>query len=301
MTPHWLLALPSEAYAWVGLMAVVGLCVGSFVTVVSTRLPKRLLAQASGQTPPAQPLRSHCPHCQQQLRWTDLVPVVSWLMLRARCRHCEHPIAARYPATELLTATWFAWCALVYVSPSVYGGASAMLDAQASALLWALWGAMLLCCLIIDQHYFLLPDVITYPLLAIGVLASALGLTAVDLNASLLGAVSAWLGLWLVALGYRLAAHQDGMGQGDMKLFAAIGAWLGLAALPWVLLGASLSATLVALLLRWRQTRHSSATRGSVDTHTRELLAIDERAIAFGPYLVVSAVGYQVWLMSAAL
>ncbi len=270
--------------AWWG---ICGLCIGSFVHVVATRLPLRLLDDAAFNNP-----RSECAHCKRNLPWWALVPVLSWLALKGRSACCQQPIALSYPLVELLTAVWFVWCGYAYAHTS---------QVLAATVLWSVWGAALLCCLLIDYKYFLLPNVLTYSLLALGLAASAapiIGLRLIDtsLMQSVTGAAGAWLSLSLVAWVYKGVTGRDGMGQGDIKLFAALGAWLGLAALPWVLLGASLAGSVVGLVQRQQRTQAAQETQATaVD------LGLDPAAIAFGPYLVVSAVAYQVWQATRTL
>ena len=276
---------------WLASWGLVGLCIGSFVNVVAIRLPLRLLSQhdgiAAGQA--IHNPRSQCMQCQRTLPWWTLLPVLSWLALKGRCAFCRQPIALGYPIVELLVGAWFVWCGLVN------GNAT---HAFASTLLWSVWGALLLCCLLIDHKYFLLPDVLTYSLLVMGLTASAaslvgVALIAVSLEQSVLGAAVAWLVLAAVAWGYRAGTGRDGMGQGDIKLFAALGAWLGLAALPWVLLGASLAGALIGIWARLAKQQPNTAAAAE--------LGLDENAIAFGPFLVASAVLYQVLQSQAVL
>ena len=257
------------------LWGIVGLCIGSFVHVVATRLPLRILGDAVGHNP-----RSECSYCKRQLPWWALVPVASWVALKGRSACCHQPIAASYPLVELFTAIWFVWCGYAYAASPL-----------AAVVLWSVWGAALLCCLLIDHKYFLLPNVLTYGLLFVGLAASAapvIGLQLIDqsLMQSAGAAATAWCSLSLVAWVYKRITGQDGMGQGDIKLFAALGAWLGLAALAWVLLGASLAGCMAGLLQRQRP---SQATRT-----TALDMGLDPGAIAFGPCLVISALTYQV-------
>lgn len=254
---------------------VVGLCVGSFVHVVATRLPLRILGEVVRDNP-----RSECAYCKRSLPWWALVPVASWLALKGRTACCGQTIAASYPLVELLTATWFVWCGYAYAAQPL-----------ATPVLWSVWGAVLLCCLLIDYKYFLLPNALTYSLLALGLAASAapvIGLTLIDQSfvQSAGGAATAWCSLSLVAWIYKCTTGRDGMGQGDIKLFTALGAWLGLTALAWVLLGASLAGVVVGFMQRQRPNQAARATAVGV--------GLDPTAIAFGPYLVISAVAYQV-------
>jgi leader peptidase (prepilin peptidase)/N-methyltransferase len=153
-----------------------------------------------------------------------------------------------------------------------------------------MWGTVLLCCLLIDARYMLLPDVLTLPLLAMGLIASAASLTPQSFQASCMSAGAAWLVLWTIAKCYHLTTNRHGMGQGDIKLFAALGAWQGLDALPWILLGASLAGTVVGAVSHHRKT----AQTGTLTPTRATDLGLDAEAIAFGPYLVLCAMLYQV-------
>lgn len=268
---------------------IVGLCVGSFVHVVATRLPLRILDIKDAQVLTSNP-RSQCAHCQCNLPWWALVPVLSWLLLKGRSACCNKPIGIGYPLVELATSVWFVWCCYLYAGAD---------HSWLTIALWSVWGALLLCCLLIDYNYFLLPDSLTLGLLALGIAGSAASLTGLPVLQSLLGTACGGSALWLVAWGYKKATGRDGMGLGDIKLFAALGAWLGLAALPWVLLGASLAGLLWGLGLGWVQ-RYAHTSPRAHPPAPMAALGLDPAAIAFGPYLVISAVACQVLGVSAA-
>ena len=286
--------LTSNPPLWLALMGLLGLTMGSFACVVVLRLPVRLMAQFgnTARLPQAnQPNdsndshRSRCPNCNHQLRWLDLIPVLSWLALRGQCAHCKQAISKLYIVLELLVCAWFMWCTYAVIAQPL-----TTLHPTATALAWSMWGTVLLCCLLIDARYMLLPDVLTLPLLAMGLIASAASLTPQSFQASCMSAGAAWLVLWTIAKCYHLTTNRHGMGQGDIKLFAALGAWQGLDALPWILLGASLTGTVVGAVSHHRKT----ALTGTLTPTRATDLGLDAQAIAFGPYLVLCAMLYQV-------
>ena len=250
---------------------ILGLLVGSFLNVVAYRLPRQLqrtwrrealawLAADGGAGPPAgqtsdvaaetEPFnlvvpRSRCPHCGGPIAAFDNIPVLSWLWLRGRCRHCAAPISWRYPLIELASGV----LALLV---------AARLGATPQALAGLALGWSLLVLTIIDCDHQLLPDVITLPLLWLGLLVNTAELFA-PLASAVIGAAAGYLLLWSVYWLFRLATGREGMGYGDFKLLAALGAWFGWEALPALLLIASASGALygtAAILLR-RQGRRA--------------------------------------------
>lgn len=255
-------------------LAVLGLAVGSFLNVVAHRLPlmmerqwwldcagllgdgdtqHRVLgasakdlgalqeqAQASIERlqglPPiglAHPA-SRCPACGHRIRWSENVPILSWLWLRGRCSACGTTISWRYPAVEGLTALLFAAIALRF-GPDL------------QALLWCGFAAALVALSLIDWDTTLLPDSITQPLLWAGLLGASLGLTGLGLHNSLAGAVAGFLSLWTVHHLFLWVTKKEGMGQGDFKLLAALGAWLGWQALLPIVLMASVIGAVVGV------------------------------------------------------
>jgi leader peptidase (prepilin peptidase)/N-methyltransferase len=232
-----------------------GLAIGSFLNVVILRLPLILERQwraqaadidgrpAPDEGPPFNLVtpRSRCPACQAQIRAIHNIPVLSWLALRGRCAACQAPISVRYPLVELATAAAFAVVAWHFGF-----GASALLGLVFTAFLIALTG--------IDVDRQLLPDLLTVPLLWIALVAS-LWQVAGDptppaaLRDAVIGAVAGYLFLWLVFHLFKLVTGKEGMGYGDFKLFAAIGAWLGWQMLPVVLVLAAFVGSAVGLAL----------------------------------------------------
>ena len=251
--------------------AVVGLCVGSFLNVVIHRLPKMLergwrvqCAELSGAAVPQEPAynllvpRSQCPACGHPIRAFENVPVISFLVLRGRCAACKAPISARYPLVELLTS-------VLTVSAVLSFGATP--DALAACVL--LW--MLVTLMFIDFDTQLLPDNLTLPLLWAGLLANVLGaLPAVSLRDAVIGAIAGYLALWIVYWLFKLIRGKEGMGYGDFKLLAALGAWLGWQMLPLiVLLSSAVGATIGIGLVVFKGRDH-------------------QIPLAFGPYLAIA-------------
>lgn len=238
---------------WIALAGVLGLLVGSFLNVVILRLPERLAHAWRSEAQdileldatPAEPAPpglvrepSHCPHCKHRLSALDNIPLLSWLLLRGRCRYCKAPISVQYPLVELLTAI-----ASALVVWRFGAGQTALAGLVFTWMLVALAG--------IDVRTQLLPDQITYPLLWLGLLL-ALKPLFVAAPTAILGAVIGYLCLWCVYWLFKLLTGKEGMGHGDFKLLAALGAWMGpVALLPIVLLssliGALVGGTLIAL------------------------------------------------------
>ena len=228
--------------------AVIGLCVGSFLNVVIHRLPKMMergwadqCAELAGREPIPGPRydlvvpRSACPACGHAIGALENVPVLSWLALRGRCRACGAPISPRYPVVELAAGA-LAVAAVWQFGPGAKGLA-------ACALLWAL-----LALAFIDADTQLLPDDITLPLLWAGLAANLFGLF-VPLASAVVGAMAGYLALWAVYWLFKLVRGKEGMGYGDFKLLAALGAWLGWPMLPQIVLVSSVLGAVGGILM----------------------------------------------------
>jgi leader peptidase (prepilin peptidase)/N-methyltransferase len=225
----------------------VGCCIGSFLNVVIYRLPKMieaefrrecvLLDQDPTQEAPAAPRynlavpRSACPGCGNQIAGYDNIPVVSWLLLRGRCRHCKTTISARYPMIEaaggLLSAL-----AVWHFGPTMLAVGAALLVYFLIALFF------------IDLDTFYLPDSLTLPLVWLGLLVN-LYEGFVPLRSAVIGAIAGYLLLWSVYWLFKLVTGKEGMGYGDFKLLAALGAWFGWQSLPTIILAASVAGTVI--------------------------------------------------------
>jgi leader peptidase (prepilin peptidase) / N-methyltransferase len=254
-------------------VAVVGLCVGSFLNVVIHRLPRMLeqgwraqCAELSGEDSAPRTRynllvpRSQCPACGHLIGAIENIPVVSYLVLRGHCRACNAPISARYPIVELLTAA-------VTVAAIVRFGLTPA-GIAASVFLWTLVALTF-----IDFDTQLLPDNLTLPLLWAGLLANIYGaVPTVTLRDAVIGAIAGYLVLWVIYWAFKLIRGKEGMGYGDFKLLAALGAWLGWQMLPLIVLlssvvGAAIGISLVAFKGRDHQI-----------------------PLAFGPYLAIAGV-----------
>ncbi len=223
--------------AFAMMSGVLGAIVGSFLGVVTERVPPMLFAEEPCGNllwPP-----SHCPVCQHRLSALENIPLVSWLMLRGRCKACQTPIPRRLFFIELFTALFFAASACCFS------------DLLSLLSLWLLL-ALLLPLALIDLQHQLLPDCLTQPLLWAGLLLHTLGHT-LPLRDALYGAAAGYLSLWLVYWIFRLATGREGLGYGDFKLLAALGAWCGWQGLPTLVLLAAISGILGYLLLYQRQ------------------------------------------------
>jgi leader peptidase (prepilin peptidase)/N-methyltransferase len=231
-------------------LLLLGLCIGSFLNVVVHRLPLMLergwklesaeLLGVKVDAPEALSLtrpRSRCPACGKGIGWRHNIPVLSFLWLRGRCAACETRIAVRYPLVEIATGALFALLGLHFGAVPV-------------VLLWCAFTATLVALAIIDWDTTLLPDNLTLPLLWAGLVASALGWT-IPLNDALWGAVAGYLSLWSVYWLFKLTTGKEGMGFGDFKLLAALGAWLGLKMILPIVLAASLLGALVGLGMKF--------------------------------------------------
>lgn len=242
----------NASWGWLG-GGVLGLLIGSFLNVVIHRLPQmmqqqwtRECAEFSGQPAPHTPTlnllspRSRCPHCGHPIAWHQNLPLLSFALQRGRCAHCQGRIGWRYPLVEALTGILFA--AVV-----------AQHGAHWPTLVWLGFVAALLALAFIDWDTTLLPDDITLPLLWAGLVAATLGWSGTPLHTALWGAVAGYLTLWSVYWAFKLATGKEGMGYGDFKLLAALGAWFGWQALIPMLLLASLLGAVVGIALKYRQ------------------------------------------------
>ena len=245
---------------------LLGLVVGSFLNVVIFRLPPRLAYQwqhsqtlsdsseAAEEPPPGIVLgRSHCPTCNHVIRWWQNIPLLGFLILRGRCSSCQARISIRYPAIEAFTA------AVTLAVMWRFGVSSVLVPAL-------IFSWRLIALTFIDLDHFLLPDVMTLPLLWLGLLVNLAG-GFCDIHSAVIGAVAGYLTLWIVYHLYRVITGRTGFGHGDFKLLAALGAWLGWQMLPLIILLASVVGAAVGICM---------ITAGRLNSR---------QPLPFGPYL----------------
>jgi leader peptidase (prepilin peptidase)/N-methyltransferase len=270
----WL--LQPAVFPWFAL--AFGLCIGSFLNVVIHRLPKMMerewraeCAELAGEAPAAQEPynlvvpRSGCPACGHRITALENVPLLSFAFLRGRCSGCKTPIGLKYPLVELLAGVGAAYSAWRF-GPS--------LAALGAALF--VWFTIALA--FIDQDTGFLPDDLTLPLLWVGLLLNVPG-TFAALPDAVVGAAAGYLSLWLVYWGYKLATGKEGMGFGDFKMNAAVGAFLGWKLLPLVILMSSVVGLVFGALQMF-------AARRRWDAGFR---------FHFGPYLAIAGVVALFW------
>ena len=234
-------------------LGLLGLLIGSFLNVVIHRLPlmlergwKQESADLLGVAHEPEPIitlakpRSRCPSCGHAIAWYENIPLVSWIALRGRCSSCKTPISRRYPLIELATGALFALVGWRF-------------GAQPVALLWCGFCAVLVALAGIDWDTTLLPDNMTLPLLWAGLVASLLGWT-IPLPESIWGAVAGYLSLWSVYWLFKLTTGKEGMGFGDFKLLAALGAWLGWKMILPIVLAASIIGAVVGIGMKLAST-----------------------------------------------
>ncbi len=252
-------AMATVSWPYILLFAVLGLVIGSFLNVLIHRLPLMILNQDAPTDLPfnlhAPP--SHCPHCLQTLKWPELIPLFSFVFSKGHCKHCQQSIAWRYPLIELITSLLFTLCLFKFG----FTAQAAMACFFSAALLALAW---------IDAETFLLPDTLTQALLWVGLIGSAMSLTNIPLVQSLAGAVLGYAILWAISWVFSVWAGKEGMGQGDLKLLAGLGAWMGLWTLLPLLLLASVSGLIFGVIQKMR---------GQLG---------DNGHFAFGPFLALS-------------
>ncbi len=272
------------------LFSVLGLLIGSFLNVVIYRLPKMIeqhwaaeCAQLSGKQPdPTEPFnlilpRSRCPHCGHTISWYENIPVLSFVWLKGKCSACRAPISPRYPLVEMASAAFFAYCA-------------ARWGASSTALAWSGLAAALLTLGLIDWDTTLLPDDITLPLIWSGLLAANLGLIITPPDQALWGAVAGYLSLWLIYWAFRILTGKEGMGYGDFKLFAALGAWFGWPALISIILMASLVGAVAGIAMKI----NGKLRPGGYVPFGPFLAASGLCALVLGPQAVLALIGLHI-------
>ncbi|NWB73119.1 prepilin peptidase [Pseudomonas sp. G5001] len=259
-----------QPWVFVSGALLLGMIVGSFINVLVWRLPKMLEREWRAQAHevlglPAEPVaapynlmhpNSCCPRCNHPIRPWENIPLLSYVLLKGRCSSCHQPIGARYPITELA-------CGLISAVVAWHFG----FGWAAGAVLLLSWG--LLAMSLIDADHQLLPDVLVLPLLWLGLILNSFGVF-VSLHDALWGAVAGYMSLWSVFWVFKLITGKDGMGHGDFKLLAMLGAWGGWQILPMTLLLSSLVGVMGGLILLRLRKAHASTP------------------MPFGPYLAIA-------------
>jgi leader peptidase (prepilin peptidase)/N-methyltransferase len=270
------------------LAGIFGLLIGSFLNVVIYRLPRIMERQwaqecAELKETPREPgekfnllvPRSRCSSCGHVIRWYENIPVASYLFLQGKCSVCGTPYGLRYPVVEAVTGALFFFCAWRW-------------GWSLTALAWCGFSAALLALAVIDWDTTLLPDDITLPLLWAGLIVAALQWNlAVNLPTALWGAVAGYLSLWLVYWAFKLATGKEGMGHGDFKLFAALGAWFGWPALVPVILMASVIGAVVGIAMKFS----SGLREGGYVPFGPFLAGAGFTAMVFGPQSILRFIG----------
>lgn len=284
--PGLALGLPVEFNA--ALAGILGLLVGSFLNVVIYRLPKMMerqwaaeCAELAGKVADSAEKfnlmvpRSRCSSCGHVIAWYENIPVLSYLFLRGKCSVCGTKFGWRYPLVEAVTGALFFFCAWRW-------------GLTATGLAWSGFAATLLALALIDWDTTLLPDDVTLPLLWAGLIVAALGWNpAVQLMDALWGTVAGYLSLWLVYWAFKLVTGKEGMGYGDFKLFAALGAWFGWSALVPMILMASVIGALVGVALKFS----SGLREGGYVPFGPFLAGAGLTAMVFGPQSILRFIG----------
>jgi leader peptidase (prepilin peptidase)/N-methyltransferase len=270
-----------------GVFGILGLLVGSFLNVVIYRLPKMMerqwadeVAEFKGETQTDKAVfnlmlpRSKCPKCSHQIKWHENIPVLSYIFLRGKCSACQTPISLRYPTVEMVTGALFFYCIWRW-------------GLTATGLAWCGFSAILLSLSLIDWDTTLLPDDMTLPLLWAGLLLAATKVTNTSLESAVWGAAAGYFSLWLIYWVFKLVTGKEGMGYGDFKLFAALGAWFGWQALIPIILIASVIGAIIGIALKFS----SKLREGGYIPFGPFLGLAGFSAIFFGPQAILKLVG----------
>ena len=257
---------------WAAIIAFVfSLCVGSFLNVVIYRLPKIMEQEwAEAENQAVEPKislskpASTCPQCDHKIRWYENIPLISYLIiLRGKCGACKTPISIRYPAIELLTGISVAYIGWVFGLSTI-------------TLALAIFTWCLISLIFIDIDHQLLPDRITLPLLWLGLFVNSFGIFT-SLETAVYGAMAGYLSLWSVYWAFKLLTGKEGMGYGDFKLLAALGAWVGIANIPLIILLSSVVGAVLGILMILSKKLSSG------------------NPIPFGPYLAIAGWIAMMW------
>ncbi|EGJ5261609.1 prepilin peptidase [Salmonella enterica subsp. enterica serovar Typhimurium] len=281
---------PGYYFVFLVLFLMTGMCVGSFMNVVIYRLPLMLFGagdddrQFSLAWPP-----SHCPVCHHRIRFYDNIPVLSWLVLCGKCRHCQMRISPVYPLTEAITGLWFAGVYLCFVGPVntllTFSGAADLLPPLTLFCL-------LYCITVTDFRHYLIPDVLSLGLLWSGLVFSVCRMLPVTPFQSVSGCVLAYCLIRAVQLGYRAIRGHEGLGGGDAKLFAAASVWVGLSQVPWLILFSAVCGGVLYGIKRFYQRKIlvpvPELVPGQRDDSDNNDIARCRLYIPFGPAIVLA-------------
>jgi leader peptidase (prepilin peptidase)/N-methyltransferase len=269
--------------------ALLGLLIGSFLNVVIYRFPRMLerqwaseCAELSGRAPePAEPFNlvrpaSTCRSCGHRIRWYENIPVLSYVALRGKCSACGARIGLRYPLVEVATGALFGYCIWRWgMTPA--------------GLAWCGFSAAIVALAMIDWDTTLLPDDITLPLLWAGLIVAAFGWTGLPLSTAVWGAVAGYMSLWLVYQSFKLLTGKEGMGYGDFKLFAALGAWFGWPALIPLILMASVIGAVIGIAMKFAD----GLREGRYVPFGPFLAAAGLTGMVFGPGAILAVIGLK--------
>lgn len=260
------------------LALIVGLVIGSFLNVVIYRIPLMLYARLGGEHH-AQPSvnlwwpPSNCPQCQNPVWKRDNIPVLSWLLLKGKCRFCSTSISMQYPITEAIVGVWFTFLACWYLPEFTV----------IQVTCFFLFFCILYSLSVIDIENMLLPDSLVFLLLWCGLLCSVSGIIPVRIQSSLYGVVGSWTLLYITMELYEKLRHREGLGYGDVKLFAAVSAWLGIELLPELILISSITGGFLYLATHL----YYKNVQPDTESHGEE---IKDRYIPFGPAIAIGAI-----------
>jgi leader peptidase (prepilin peptidase) / N-methyltransferase len=270
-----------------GIFGIIGMLLGSFLNVVIYRLPKMMERQWAAEVAEFKSEilaeeaafnlmlpRSCCPKCSHQIQWYENIPVMSYLFLRGKCSACKMHISLRYPTIEIVTGLLFFYCIWHW-------------GLTCTGLAWCGFSAALLSLSMIDWDTTLLPDDMTLPLLWAGLLLAALKATNVSLESATWGAAAGYFSLWLIYWIFKLITGKEGMGFGDFKLFAALGAWFGWQALIPIILMASVIGAIIGIALKFS----SNLREGGYIPFGPFLGLAGFSAMFFGPQAILKLVG----------
>lgn len=238
---------------------IFGLIIGSFLNVAIHRIPLMLEAQwkleslASKDSITSDNIKitlskpsSRCPNCGHKLYWYENLPLISYVLLKRKCSSCDALISFRYPAVELITSFLFLYCFHKW-GPSF------------QLLVWSTFTAMLICLAFIDWDTTILPDDLNYSLLWLGLIASTLDLTFISASQSIFGAAFGYFSLWSIYWIFKFLTGKEGMGYGDFKLFAALGAWFGPDSLIPIAIYASVLGIISGVVLKYKNSLRENA------------------------------------------